>query len=85
MGVRSELEFDHDRCKHCRIHLHGHIASVRSHETLAEYDGELHVVLVTLVECRRCGYVNRIDYMGEPVSTRFEALQKTFIAAMPTV
>ena len=84
MGVYSEIRIDSDRCDDCGHLLYEHIASVRSHETLAEYDGELHVALVKLVECSGCGYVTRIHYMGEPVSVRLEALASNFIAAVPT-
>lgn len=85
MGVISELKLDRDQCHCCGRVLYEHIASVRSREMLQEYDGELHVALVKLVECSRCGSVNRIDYMAEPVSVRLEAFAENFIAAVPTV
>ena len=48
MGVYSEIRIDSDRCDDCGHLLYEHIASVRSREMLAEYDGELHVALVKL-------------------------------------
>jgi len=48
VSIYSEIQIDHDTCDDCGHLLYEHIASVRSHETLAEYDGELHVALVKL-------------------------------------
>ena len=69
MGIVSELEFDHDRCNYCGYHLNGNVANIISRETLGEYDNDLYIMLMKEVECRRCGGVTKLHYMGEPVST----------------
>jgi hypothetical protein len=84
MGVYSDLKFDQDKCTDCGQKLHANIVSISSKETLREYDGEPHIALMKLVECR-CGHVNSIDYIGEPLCVRFEVLAEKFIATVQTV
>ena len=83
MGILSEIEFDRDCCNCCGHHLQGNVGHIISREVLAECDDELFIMLLKEVECGQCGGVTKVEYMGDPVSARFEVLEDIFIAAVP--
>ena len=83
MGIHSELEIDCDCCNGCGHHLHGNVGNIISRQVLAECDDDLYIMLLKEIECCLCGEVTKVQYMGEPVSTRFEVLEDIFIAAVP--
>ena len=85
MGIVSELEFDGDCCNCCGHQLHGNVGNIISRQVLTESDGELFIMLLKDVECGQCGKVTKVEYMGEPVSARFEVLAENIIAAVPAI
>ena len=82
MGLFSDLSADQHRCTKCDNLLPPNVNRVQSREILAEYDQEPHVVIVKDVTCT-CGHINRIDYIGEPLSIWFEKSDE-WMATLPS-